>query len=84
MRSRIPESTNRDTKYCAKMWEEWVINRAKKTGTMVPYLKDITIPQLQYWMCYFILEVATQEGWSRISTKYFTPHLLWNYEVCQD
>ena len=24
MQSRIPENTNKDTKYCAKMWEEWV------------------------------------------------------------
>ena len=72
--SRIPESTNRDTKYCAKMWEEWVINRAKKTGTVVPYLKDITIPQLQYWVCYFILEVCKKDG------AEFPPNTL--YHIC--
>ena len=44
------------------MWDEWIVNRAKSTGTIIPYLKDITVAELQHWLCYFILEVQKKNG----------------------
>ena len=29
---------------------------------IIPYLKDITIPELNHWICYFILEVRKKDG----------------------
>ena len=55
-------ATRKDTKYCVSMWDEWVVARAKSTGTIIPYLKDISIPELNHWMCYFILEVRKKDG----------------------
>ena len=34
-----PHKTQQDNKYCANMWNEWVIHRAKTTGVVIPYLK---------------------------------------------
>ncbi|XP_065915625.1 uncharacterized protein KIAA1958-like [Dysidea avara] len=62
IQSAVPESTRKDTKYCVSMWDEWVVARAKSTGTIIPYLKDITIPELNHWICYFILEVRKKDG----------------------
>ena len=45
----VPESTRKDTKYCVEIWDEWIVNRAKNTGTIIPYLKDITVTELQHW-----------------------------------
>jgi len=32
------------------MWDKWVIARAKSTGTILPYLKDITLCKLTHWI----------------------------------
>ena len=34
----IPKSTRKDTKYCDGIWDEWIVNRAKNTGTIIPYI----------------------------------------------
>ena len=48
IQNSIPESTRKDTKYCNSMWDEWIVNRAKTSGTIIPYLKDITLAELQH------------------------------------
>ena len=58
----IHESTRKDTKYCVDIWDEWIADRAKNTGTIIPYLKDITVTELQHRLCYFILEVRKRNG----------------------
>ena len=56
------------------MWDEWIVNRAKAAGTVIPYLKDISLAELQHWLCYFILELRKKSG-----TK-FPPNSL--YHIC--
>jgi len=62
IQSAVPASTRKDTKYCVSIWDEWVVARANSTGTIIPYLKDITLPELNHWICYFILEVRKKDG----------------------
>ena len=40
IQNSIPESPRKDIKYCNSMWDEWIVNRAKTSGTIIPYLKD--------------------------------------------
>ena len=74
IQNSIPESTKRDTKYCISMWDEWIVNRAKAAGTVIPYLKDITLTELQHWLCYFTLELRKKSG------AKFPPNSL--YHIC--
>ena len=66
----IPENNRKDTKYCIAMWDEWIVKRAKSTGTIIPYLKDITVAELQHWLCYFILEVRKKMEQNFLPTVY--------------
>ena len=42
IQSTVPESTKKDTKYYVSIWDEWVVARGKSTGTIIPYLKDMS------------------------------------------
>ena len=62
MQSGVPKKTQEDSKYCANLWDEWAIHRAKTTGDMIPYLKNIKVEELQHWICAFILEIRKKDG----------------------
>ena len=70
----IPESIKRDTKCCISMWDKWIVNRVKAAGTVIPYLNDIILTELQHWLCYFILQLQKKSG-----TQFF-PNSL--YHIC--
>ena len=36
MQSAIPKKTQNDTKYCYALWEDWILQRRKSTGEMIP------------------------------------------------
>ncbi len=62
MQSAVPEKTQRDTRYCVRIWEEWAEHRASSTGAVLPPLKDIAQIQLQQWMSCFVLEIRKKDG----------------------
>ena len=47
MQKAVPLKTQRDNKYYANLWEEWVLHRAKRTGVTIPYLNTIKVEELQ-------------------------------------
>ena len=55
----VPKSTQRDTEYCIRIWDEC---RKLSTNDTIPPLSEISTKQLQYWMCRFVLEVRKKEG----------------------
>ncbi len=62
MQSAVPDKTQRDTRYCVRIWEEWAEHRASSTGAILPPLKDIAQIQLQQWMSCFVLEIRKKDG----------------------
>ena len=58
----VPKKTQEDSIYCANLWKEWVIHRAKTTGVVIPHLKDIKVEELQHWICAFVLEIRKKDG----------------------
>ena len=74
MQSAIPKKTQRDTKYCYTLWEDWVLHRAKSTGEVIPSLRNITAEELQRWLCAFVLEVRKKNG------NVFVPNTL--HHIC--
>ena len=58
------------------MWDEWIVNRAKAAGIVNPYLKDITLPELQYRLCYFILELQKRV----VPSFHLTIHIIYAVE----
>ena len=66
----IPHKTQQDNKYCANMWNEWVIYQAKTTGVVIPYLKDIKVEELQHWICSFLLEIRKKIAMHLYPTLY--------------
>ena len=74
MQSAIPKKTQYDTKYCYALWEDWILQRRKSTGEMIPSLCSISVEELQYWLCPFILEVRKRDG------NVFVPNTL--HHIC--
>ena len=74
MKSAVPEKTQQDNKYCAKLWHDWVSYRRKETNVIIPSLHNITSTELQHWMCPFILEVRKKDG------SVFLPNTL--HHIC--
>ena len=62
MQSGVPKKTQQDSKYCAYLWDEWAIHRAKTTGDIIPCLKNIKVQELQHWICAFVLEICKKDG----------------------
>ncbi len=62
IKTASPASTQKDTKYCARIWEDWVEHRAKSAGTAIPHLNNITLNELQHWLCSFVLEIRKKDG----------------------
>ena len=57
LKAGVPFKTQKDTKWCCSIWEEWRRYRNKTTDTLIaPKL------QLNYWLSQFILEVYKEEG----------------------
>ena len=44
----VLESTKKNNKYCVEILDQWIVNRAKNTGTILPSLTDITVTDLQH------------------------------------
>ena len=55
---RLFQKKQRDNKYCASLWEEWMSHhQAEATGSMMPpHLKNIETEELQHWIWYKRLE----------------------------
>ena len=70
----ILKKTQEDSIYCANLWKEWVIHRAKTTGVVIPHLKDMKVEELQNWICAFVLEIRERD-WST-----FIPNSL--HHIC--
>ena len=57
------------------MWDEWIVNRAKASGTVTPYLKDITLAECNTgYATSYILELLKNSG------AKFPPNCL--YHIC--
>ena len=74
MHSAIPQKTQRDNKYCYNLWNDWVSHRANSTGEVIPLLHNITVKELQHWLCAFVLEVQKKDG------NAFVPNTL--HHIC--
>ena len=59
---RIPLKTQQDTKYCMRLWEDWVDHRSSTTGKNIAPLVQLSTPELQHWLTRFILEVRKKNG----------------------
>jgi len=44
------------------VWEEWCIHRKETCFDNIPYLQEISVDALQYWITCFILEVRKKDG----------------------
>ena len=42
----VPDATLVDTNYCVRIWKEWCDHRSAGYGDIIPYLEDITVPEL--------------------------------------
>ena len=62
MQSAVPEKTQRNTRYCVKIWDEWAEHRASSTSVVLPPLKALNKSQLQHWMSCFIMEIRKKDG----------------------
>ena len=62
MHSAIPQKTQRDNKYCYNLWNDWVSHRENSNGETIPLLHNITVKELQHWLCAFVLEVRKKDG----------------------
>ena len=60
--SGIPQSTQKDTKYCIGLWDAWVSHRAEANGDT---FGELSKEELNYWLTRFILEV------NKINELYF-------------
>ena len=58
----VPLKTQQDTKYCVRLWEEWVDHRKSTTGKNIAPLVELSSPELQHWLTCFILEVRKKNG----------------------
>ena len=74
MHSAIPQKKQRDNKYCYTLWNDWVSHCANSTGEAIPLLHNITIKELQHWMCALVLEVRKKDG------NAFVPNTL--HHIC--
>ena len=55
-RASIPQSTQRDTKYCINTWEEWRKHRQEVSNTHIPPLTTMHVSEISHWLTRFILE----------------------------
>ena len=69
-KSAVPKKTNKDTKYCTKVWEEWCQYRREYHHSNIPTLHHITRTQFQHWLTRFLLEVRKKDG-----TEYTLHHI---------
>ena len=74
MQSAIPEKTQRDTRYCVKIWDEWAEHRVSSTSVVLLPLKALNKSQLQHWMSCFIMEIRKKDG------REFPPNSL--HHIC--
>ena len=74
MHSATPQKMQRNKKYCYTLWNDWVSHHANSNGEAIPLLHNITIKELQHWMCAFVLEGQKKDE------NAFVPNTL--YHIC--
>ena len=58
----IPQSTQKDTKYCINTWEEWRKYRQEVSNTHIPPLTTMHVSEISHWLTRFILEARKKSG----------------------
>ena len=58
-KNATPQNTQKDTKYCINVWEDWCQHRRDTTSSTIPPLSSFPATNLQFW---FILEVRKKNG----------------------
>ncbi len=58
----VPRSTQRDTDYCVKIWNEWCSSRTTTTGVAIQPLLQLACGELQHLLCCFVLELRKKDG----------------------
>ena len=61
-KNAIPSSTQQDTKYCIRLWEDWTEHRQSSTGATIKPITDMSPIELQHWLTQFILEIRKRDG----------------------
>ena len=62
MQDAVPQTTQKDTRYCVRMWDEWTEQRNKLMGTSIPPLNELPDNELEHLLCCFILELRKKDG----------------------
>ena len=58
----IPEKTQKDTKYCVSVYEEWRKNREKHYNTTIGPLHTMTATNMTHYLSRFVLEARKKNG----------------------
>ena len=66
----IPKTTQQDTKYCIRLWEDWRAHRQLTTSVRIGPILQLTTSELEHWMTKFILEARKRDG------SEYTPNTL--------
>ena len=82
MQSTVLKKTQSDNKYCFTIWKERVSHRTMVTGEVIPLLSNISVGELQCWLCSFVLEVQEKMVVCLFLTH--LSHLLWYNEVLEN
>ena len=48
MKNAILSSTQEDTKYCIRFWEDWIEHKQGSTGVTISCITDISSIELQH------------------------------------
>ena len=62
VRDSKPKATQKDTKYCLHLWDEWRAYRESTTQVNIPFLLQMTDTELSHWLTRFVLEVRKKNG----------------------
>ena len=69
-----PKTTQKDTKYCVSIWDDWRTHRESLTAVQIPSLLDMSNTELTHWLTRFVLEVRKKNG------DLYPPNSL--YHIC--
>ena len=58
----VPKSTQADTKFCVKLWEDWKSHTEQATNVTIGQITQLSTADLQHWMSKFVLEIRKRDG----------------------
>lgn len=62
MKNAILSSTQEDTKYCIRFWEDWKDHKQTSTGVTIKSITDMSSIELQHQLTQFVLEIRKHDG----------------------